>query len=65
MKTALVLCSALVLSGCAASPVWLTVAAPALGYVASLNNLGAQTLKFIDDKDARACKAPPAMDGPK
>ena len=47
----------LVLSGCgAAAQVWISAGAT---YFASANNLGTETLKFIDDKDQRACVAPP------
>ena len=48
---------ALCLSGCGvAAQVWISAGA---SYLASANNLGAETLKFIDDKDQRACVAPP------
>lgn len=48
MKRLLLLGAALSLSGCAAAPAWLTIVAPALGYVASINNLGAEYLRFTD-----------------
>lgn len=41
--------------GCGAAPIWLTVAAPALTYVASVNNVGAEALRFIDNKKIRQC----------
>ena len=43
------------LSGCAASPAWLTVGSAALGYVASVNNLGAEWLRF---KERPVCPVP-------
>lgn len=55
----LVLAAALSLSGCAAAPAWLTIAAPALGYLASVNQLGAATLKFVDDKNS--CQVQPSI----
>jgi len=49
---------ALALSGCGAMPVWLGIAGPALSYVASVNNLGAETLRFIERRPADTCPVP-------
>ena len=47
MKTPAALLACLSLANCAAAPTWLAVASPALTYVASVNNLGTETLKVI------------------
>lgn len=52
----LILATPLILSGCGQIGVQLVIAGAS--YVASANNLGAETLRFIDDKDARSCRAP-------
>lgn len=59
MKLLCAAIAALCLSGCGAAPAWLAVAAPTLSYIASVNNVGSETLKFIDDKDQRSCSLPP------
>jgi hypothetical protein len=54
----LILAAVLPLSGCGvAAQVWVSAGA---SYLASLNGLGVETLKFIDDKEARARKTPDA-----
>lgn len=52
----LMLAALLLLAGCGQLGAQIAIAG--VSYVASANNLGAETLKFIDDKDQRACKAP-------
>lgn len=47
----------ILLSGCGQLGAQLAIAG--LSYVASANQLGAQTLKFIDDKEGRTCKPLP------
>lgn len=59
MRGTAVLCL-LALGGCATAPAWLVVAAPALGYLASINNAGSETLKFIDDEKLIVPAAAPA-----
>jgi hypothetical protein len=49
---------ALVLSGCA-EPGWLQVVSPIASYLASVNNLGSESLKFVDDEKSRDCKPKP------
>lgn len=45
------------LAGCGQLATQIVIAGAS--YVASANNLGAETLKFIDDKEQRSCKAAP------
>jgi hypothetical protein len=59
MRPVLLGLALLPLAGCGALPAGGQLAIAALGYIASVNNLGAQTLKFVDDK-----KSCPASDLP-
>jgi hypothetical protein len=43
------------LAGCGSLPAGAQLGIAALTYIASVNNLGAETLKFADDHDAKAC----------
>ncbi|GEM_PF-5975600 len=52
------LAALLLLAGC--GQIGAQIAVAGLSYVASVNNLGAETLKFIDDKDTKACRTAPA-----
>lgn len=42
----------LALGGCGAAPAWLTIAGPALSYVASVNQAGVETLRFVESERA-------------
>lgn len=49
------LAALLLLAGC--SQIGAQLAIAALSYTASVNNVGAETLRFVDNKEQRACRA--------
>lgn len=63
MIRSLILAALLLLGGC--GQIGGQIAIAGASYVASLNNLGAQTLRFVDDKEQReACSPVPKTENP-
>jgi hypothetical protein len=58
IRRALMMAAILPLAGCGSLPAGAQLAIAGLSYLASVNNLGSQTLRFIDDRDTKACPLP-------
>ena len=58
IRRALMIAAILPLAGCGSLPAGAQLAIAGLSYLASVNNLGSQTLRFIDDRDTTACPVP-------